>query len=100
MKLIIDIPNKIYNALTHTEFDANLVVDEMRKSIIHGTPIPDNATNGDVIINIFDVKEIHTMTTTVFTVLQDGTELEFKRSWWNNPYQKGGKEQENKNESN
>lgn len=39
---MIDIPNKIYNALTHTEFDANLVVDEMRKSIVHGTLIPIN----------------------------------------------------------
>lgn len=48
-------------------------------------------TNGDVIINIFDVKEIHTMTTTVFAVLQDGTELEFKRSWWDESYKKGGK---------
>ena len=40
MQIVIDIPEKVYNALTHTEFDANLVVDEMRKSIANGTPLP------------------------------------------------------------
>ena len=40
MKLVIEIPEKAYNALTHTEFDANLVVDEMRKAIANGTPLP------------------------------------------------------------
>lgn len=40
MKIVIDIPEKVYNALTHTEFNANLVVDEMRKAIANGTPLP------------------------------------------------------------
>lgn len=40
IELVIKIPEKVYNALTHTEFDANLVVDEMRKAIAKGTPIP------------------------------------------------------------
>jgi hypothetical protein len=40
IELVIKISEKAYNALTHTEFDANLVVDEMRKSIVHGTPLP------------------------------------------------------------
>lgn len=39
IELVIKIPEKVYNALTHTEFDANLVVDEMRKSIANGTPM-------------------------------------------------------------
>ena len=39
IELVIKISEKAYNALTHTEFDANLVVDEMRKSIAHGTPL-------------------------------------------------------------
>ena len=42
MKLVIDIPEKAYNALMHTEFDANLVVDEMRKAIKNGTPLPEH----------------------------------------------------------
>ena len=40
MRIIIKISEKAYNALTHTEFDANLVVDEMRKAIVNGTPLP------------------------------------------------------------
>ena len=40
VELVIKISEKIYNALTHTEFDANLVVNEMRKSIVNGTPLP------------------------------------------------------------
>ena len=40
MKIVIDIDEKTYNALTHTEFDASLVVDEMRKAIANGTPLP------------------------------------------------------------
>ena len=40
IELVIKIPEKVYNALTHIEFDANLVTDEMRKSIANGTPLP------------------------------------------------------------
>lgn len=40
VELVIKIPEKVYNALTHIEFDANLVTDEMRKSIANGTPLP------------------------------------------------------------
>ena len=40
VKLVIKIPEKVYNAVTHIEFDANLVTDEMRKSIANGTPLP------------------------------------------------------------
>ena len=39
MKLIIDISEKVYSALIHTKFDANLVVDEMRKAIANGKPL-------------------------------------------------------------
>lgn len=42
IELVIKISEKAYNALTHTEFDANLVVDEMRKAIANGTPLPEH----------------------------------------------------------
>ena len=41
VELVIQIPRKTYNALTHTEFDASLVVDEMQKAIVNGKPIFD-----------------------------------------------------------
>ena len=40
VELVIKINEKAYNALTHAEFDANLVVNEMRKAIANGTPLP------------------------------------------------------------
>ena len=40
IELVIKISEKVYNALTHIEFDANLVTDEMRESIENGTLIP------------------------------------------------------------
>lgn len=42
MQIVIDIPEKAYSALTHTEFDANLVVNEMRKAIVNGKPLPEH----------------------------------------------------------
>ena len=51
-ELVIKISEKAYNALTHTEFDANLIVDEMRKAIVNGTPLPKG--HGD----LKDVKDI------------------------------------------
>lgn len=42
MTIVIDIPEKTYSALTHTEFDANLVVNEMRKAIVNGKPLPEH----------------------------------------------------------
>ena len=42
IELVIKMSEKAYNALTHTEFNANLVVDEMRKSIANGTPLPEH----------------------------------------------------------
>lgn len=45
VELVIKISEKVYNALTHTEFDANLVVDKMRESIAKGTPLPEGHGN-------------------------------------------------------
>ena len=64
-----------------------LVEDDFMKHIIKGTSEAyKGMTNGEVIESVFDVKEIHAMTVTIFVVLKDGTELEFKRNWWNAPY--------------
>ena len=46
-------------------------------------------TNGEVIEHSFNIKEIHAMAVTIFVVLSDGTELEFKRNWWDAPYKDG-----------
>ena len=64
--------------------------DAMR-AIASGTPIPDNATNGDVIKAMFDVKETDMSNTYCVRFpneLADDAHYFFK-DWWNAPYQKG-----------
>lgn len=79
MKLIINIPKNNYNQIREGFYEDNCGV--MAISIIDGTPIPDNATNGDVIKAMFP----------------DGikTSIAYPRDvskeWVNAPYQKGGK---------
>ena len=65
--------------------------DQIVEMIANGTPIPDNATNGDVIKAIFDVKEIDMCNTygVHFPGEEDYSHYFFKE-WWNAPYQKGG----------
>jgi len=69
MKLIIDIDDKDYEKLKdgHIPFS---ILDVMQ----NGTPIPDNATNRDVIEIMFS------------------NGFSAKKIWWDAPYQKGGKE--------
>ena len=60
MQIVIEIPEKVYNALTHKEFDASLVVEEMRKSIANGIPLP--IGHGDLIDRRELKKDVYTTT--------------------------------------
>ena len=82
MKLITDIPDEHYRTLQ--EAMKNHMESLIGKIILNGTPIPDNATNADVIRTLFPdgiPKDI------VWTLQGDKG-----ADWWNAPYQKGGKE--------
>ena len=66
------------------------------KAIKNGTPIPDNATNGDVIKAMFennvfaeDEYEDEDGVTWIDMISDNG--MTFEMDWWNTPYQKGGK---------
>lgn len=76
MKLIIEIPEEEYNHIKRT----NEYSIAHTGYIYDGTPIPDNATNGDVIKAIFPNND------TVKVM-----EIRMKGDWWNAPYQKGDK---------
>ena len=67
MKVLIDIPEEEYN--------------EWGKNIKNAVPIPDNATNGDVVKTLFS---------NTFDNFCERTTWEWNR-WWRTPYQKGGK---------
>lgn len=111
MKLIIDIDEKAYKTIMNTSFvrDVDLTFKQSAKDIEqtnaifslidamdNGTPIPDNATNGDVIKAIFDVTEEHfydeDRMVDVYGLDRSDDPSTFYADWWNAPYQKGGKE--------
>ena len=59
---------------------------ELDIAVAKGTPIPNNATNGDVIKALFEPKCIRRIDDVV------REEYEFDEVWWNALYQKGSKE--------
>jgi len=87
MKLIIDIPDHLYSVIKNKECTHNNVLTE---AVYNGTPIPDNATNGDVIMTMFPTADISLNDSCVdYGVVN---RYGFDQTWWNAPYQKGGKE--------
>ena len=92
MKLIIDIPEWLYDSILEYP-SRGFAVSQLESAILHGTPISDNATNGDVIHGLYmpygyvvndDYDEV--------VISAEGVDMRFSKTWWNAPYQKGGKE--------
>ena len=87
MQIVIDIPKDYYNEcvkkVENGDCDYNIT-----EWIANGTPIPDNATNGDIF------NAIYTDISRTGTVLMDDIEniivTNVNIGWWNAPYQKGG----------
>ncbi len=81
MKLIIDINEDTYKDIKRGKVYTSVheVPQESVLAIQTGTPIPDNATNGDIIKTLFPKIDDN------FSNVID------LKLWWNAPYQKGGK---------
>lgn len=101
MKLIINIPDDVYTRLFDNGIQDNEIatddICEMAKALRLGTPIPDNATNGDVIKAMFPniitdefASTIHATTKVVSNGVKGVISYDFWKDWWNSPYQKGG----------
>ena len=89
MKLIIDIPEEEYKRLVYID------MFKLRGYIQNGTPIPDNATNGDVIKAMFPSGKIWKSDSYMCLLIDgQGDAQMFDADWWNSPYQKGGKERD------
>ena len=82
MQIVIEIDEKLRERLFDVVNDGVVlslgIQAEIVKSIVNGTPLPDNATNGDVIMTLFPNEY--------------DFETDFDEEWWNALYQKGGKE--------
>lgn len=98
MKVIIDIDKELKSAI----YNCGLFLNPAEKmslinAINNGTPIPDNATNGDVIKAIFPNIQISDseVMKNVYTGIPYGeligANIDCMRDWWNAPYQKGDK---------
>ena len=88
MKVIIDIPNHLYKLLKDLPSDSNegTIENVLMKAVENGTPIPDNATNGDVIKAMFPTADISLNDSCFEGVVN---KYGFDMKWWNAPYQKG-----------
>ena len=89
MKLIIDIPEEEYEFIVNDEACG---LHYLTRAIANGTPIPDNATNGEVIRAMFpkmcdkaDANEYY-----FDDVPANRSYMHIESTWWSEPYQKGG----------
>ena len=89
MKLIIDIPETAYEAIQAVKnidgSNEGTLENVLIKAVEDGTPIPDNATNGNSVIKMF-FKGI------VRVNSRKNVSVEFNKNWWNAQYQKGSAE--------
>ena len=88
MRLIIHIPEEDYKRGTLGLY-FNCYSAKLHDIVLNGTPIPDNATNGDVIKAMFPEGE-YRANQPIAKFAIDGWCYEFVYDWWNAPYQKGG----------
>lgn len=91
MKVIIDIDEEIYeSSKRECEETDSFIIDTFTLAIGNGTPIPDDATNGDVIMAMFPNVSVYEHNGgATYSV---NNEYNFNATWWDAPYQKGGKE--------
>ena len=95
MKLIIDIPEIEYNTRKIMGYFSDN--SKILEAVANGIPIPDNATNGDVIKAMFpdnvfaEDKWRDENGVTWHTDIISDNGMTFADFWWNAPYQKGGK---------
>ena len=96
MKLIIDIPYQLYKVLKDfqdfpSDSNEGTIENVLMKAVENGTPIPDNATNGEVIKAMFPNIKIRWETISRIGITYKNNQdyiTEFDLDWWNAPYQK------------
>ena len=103
MQIVIDIPKEMFEWVNDVnKFYKDYDVSDFIDVIKNGTPIPDNATNGEIIEALYPNAEFSLYSDIVDRVAMNirvnGTEYEihFDEDWWDSPYQKEDKnEKEN-----
>ena len=94
MQIVIDVPEEVYQHMTGNDLLKSVHGNICYKAVCNGTPIPDNATNGDVIKAMFPYCKYNEYFADVeMRTEENDTRFKsvFDRDWWDEPYQKGGK---------
>ena len=86
MKIIINIDESLYDAINQDIYingmrSGKTLLQKLVASIVNGTPITDNASNGDVLKAIFKPNRITRTDDTVHI------NYDITPEWWNAPYQ-------------
>ena len=98
MKLMIDISDSTYEAIMARDWkNAGWLFNEELKAIHDGTPIPENATNGDMIKaifsdNVFAEERWQDENGKMYTDVISDNGMTFTDIWWNAPYKRGDTE--------
>ena len=82
MQIVIDIPEDIYKNQDDEDY-IKMCAEEISTAFRNGTPIPDNATNEDIINTMFDRDMAYNIRCYVKNYMLMG-------EWLDAPYQKGG----------
>lgn len=93
MQIVIDIPEEDYKQGTLGLYFGCYSM-KLHDTILNGTPLPDNATNGDIIKAMFpNGKYSKYFADVEMKTVENDTRFKsvFDRDWWNALYQKGGK---------
>ena len=87
MQVLIDVPDKLYENIMSgfvDNDDGHAVMIAVRNSQV---VFKDNATNGNVIEKIFDVKDVDEMKCCTFVTIRPDYNTRFIKEWYNAPYQ-------------
>lgn len=89
-KLIIELDEVAYDLLTGKRETANIdLYSTLIQSVQKGTPLPDNATNGEVIKALFDNEMAYNLEFYIKNYM-------LCTDWWNAPYKLSELKGENK----
>ena len=88
MKLIIDIPKEVVDTETYAEYFGAMSV-KLYDTLKNGQSIPDNTTNGNMIMNILKTSDCVRSTKNIWFTQEEIICIEVGRYWWDALYQKG-----------
>ena len=83
MQIVIDIPEEDYNFIMQMDKHHHNLEQRL---IYNGTPLPENPTNGGMIMAMFNVKIVDDFYKSVGIKLNDSNYIQFNKDWWNAPY--------------